>query len=50
MILSVNGSTEKKDIRQFVENYLLAQDARALRNHITQIQPDVDPNFFSRTD
>lgn len=46
MIVSVNGSTEKKDIRQFVENYLLAQDARALRNYISEVQPDVDLTFF----
>ncbi len=46
MITSVKGSTEPKDIRQFVENYLLAQDARALRNYITEIQPDVDLTFF----
>ena len=46
MIISVNGSSEKKDIRQFVENYLLAQDARALRNYISEIQPDVDLTFF----
>jgi hypothetical protein len=49
MILSVNGSTEKKDIREFVDNYLLAQDARAFRNYINEIQPDVDLTFFRTT-
>ena len=46
MLLSVDGNEEKKDIRDFIDNYLLARDARALREHITQIQPDVDLTFF----
>ena len=41
-ILSVNGSYDKATIRDFVDNYLLARDARALREYIKQIQPDVD--------
>ena len=31
MITSVEGEREKKDIREFVDNYLLAKDSRALR-------------------
>ena len=46
MITSVDGKDEKKDIRDFVDNYLLAQDARALREHIRKIQPDIDLTFF----
>ena len=46
MILSVDGSEERSDIRNFVDNYLLAQDARALRTYINKIQPDVDLTFF----
>jgi len=46
MILSVDGNTDKPTIRKFVDNYLLAQDARALRTHINEIQPDVDLTFF----
>ena len=46
MIVSVDGSEEKLDIRKFVDNYLLAQDARALRAYINEIQPDVDLTFF----
>jgi hypothetical protein len=46
MILSVNGERDKKVIRDFVENYLLAQDSRALREYIREIQPDVDLTFF----
>jgi hypothetical protein len=46
MITSVEGNREKKDIREFVDNYLLAKDARALREYIKEIQPDVDLTFF----
>jgi hypothetical protein len=42
MITSVNGDTDPKTIKDFVDNYLLAKDARALREHISNIQPDVD--------
>jgi hypothetical protein len=45
MITSVNGNREIKDIRQFVDNYLLARDSRALREHIRTTQPDVDLKF-----
>jgi len=46
LVTSVNGSREVKDIREFVDNYLLARDARSLREHVRQIQPDVDLTFF----
>lgn len=42
IITSVNGIRETKDIRDFVDNYLLAKDARALRAEYTRLQPDVD--------
>ena len=41
-ILSVNGDYEKRTIRDFVDNKLLARDARALRNYINEIQPGID--------
>ena len=41
MLLSVNGDYEKKTIRDFVDNYFLARDTRAFRQHIKQFQPDV---------
>jgi hypothetical protein len=44
MILSVDGNTEKKDIRDFVDNYFLARDSRAFREHIKNTQPDVNLN------
>ena len=46
MITSVEGNREKKDIRNFVDNYLLAQDSRALREYVREMQPDVDLTFF----
>jgi hypothetical protein len=45
-ITSVEGIRDKKDIRNFIDNYLLAQDSRALREYIKEIQPDVDLTFF----
>jgi hypothetical protein len=45
-ILSVNGETEKSKIREFIDNYLLAQDSRALRERIKELSPDVDLTFF----
>jgi len=42
MITSVNGSEEKKDIREFVNNYFLAKDAREFRKYYQSISPDID--------
>ena len=50
MILSVDGDNERKNIREFVDTQLLARDARALRNHIKEIQPDVDLIFTIETE
>ena len=47
-IVSVDGKEDKKSIRDFVDNYLLARDARALREHVRQIQPDIDLTFFPK--
>ena len=46
MIQSVEGDNDRKAVRDFVENYLLARDARAFRENIIKIQPDVDLTFF----
>jgi len=46
IITSVNGDRDVKTIRDFVDNHLLARDSRALREHIKQVQPDVDLTFF----
>ena len=45
IITSVNGDSEKKTIREFVDRGLLARDARALRTYINEIQPDSDLTF-----
>lgn len=46
MIQSINGERDKKVIREFVDTAFLARDARAFREHIQKIQPDVDLTFF----
>ena len=46
MIISVEGDAERKTVREFVDTYLLARDARALRENILATQPDVDLTFF----
>jgi hypothetical protein len=48
MITSIEGNRDKKNIKEFVDNYLLARDSRALREYILKIQPDVDLSFFPR--
>ena len=45
MITSVNGNREVADIRKYVDNYLLATDARALRKEYDKVMPDVDLVF-----
>jgi|TARA_R110002012_G_scaffold63167_1_gene166247 hypothetical protein len=42
IITSVEGDTSGKTIREFVDTYFLARDARALREYIVKIQPDVE--------
>ena len=44
-IISVDGETDNTEIREFVENELLARDSRSLRNYIKEISPDVDLTF-----
>ena len=46
MITSVEGDDTTKTIRDFVDNYLLARDSRALREYINTINPDIDLSFF----
>ncbi len=41
-IVSINGSSEKTDVREFVDTILLASDSRALRLYIKEISPDVN--------
>jgi hypothetical protein len=46
IITSINGNREAKDIREFVDTAFLARDSKALREHIKEVQPDVDLTFF----
>ena len=45
IITSINGSREKKDVREFVDYGLLARDARALREYYNAVSPDVDLTY-----
>lgn len=49
LITSVEGETDKKYIREFVDNGLLARDAKALRDYIVKIQPDIRLVFDRET-
>lgn len=42
IITSVNDDRDSKAIRDFVDNYLLAPDARSLRNFYGEISPDIN--------
>jgi hypothetical protein len=42
IITSINGDSDRKTIREFVDNELLARDSRALRQEIKRISPDID--------
>jgi hypothetical protein len=44
-ITAVNNNSDMKVIREFVDNKLLAIDSRALRNHMKEIQPDINLSF-----
>ena len=46
VITSINGDHELKSIRDFVDGFLLAPDARALREYYSQVQPDVEMKFI----
>jgi hypothetical protein len=41
-IVSIDGNSDKNTIKDFVDNYLLAADSRALRSYIKETAPDVD--------
>ncbi len=49
MITSVDGDTETKIIREFVDQ-LLARDARAFREYVGSIQPDINLKFDLETE
>jgi translation initiation factor IF-3 len=45
MITSINGNRDQKSIRDYVDNHLLAPDARALREYYNKISPDINLKF-----
>ena len=45
-ILSVDGESDQKTIREFIDNYFLARDSSAFRSHIKETQPDVRMTFI----
>jgi len=47
MILSVNGDSERKAVRSYIDNQFLAIDSRAFREHVADTQPDIDLNVTS---
>jgi len=46
MITSIEGKRDQKDIRDFVDNYLIAKDARALREFYSKISPDINLTYI----
>ena len=46
MITSIEGSEDKKEIREFVDNQLLARDSRSFREHIKSTQPDINLSYI----
>ena len=44
-IVSIDGDKSKSEIRKYVDNFLLARDSRALRNHIKELGPDIDLKY-----
>jgi hypothetical protein len=46
MVTSVEGKREQKDIRDFVDNYLIAKDARAIREYYNKVSPDINLKYY----
>lgn len=46
MILSIDGNSETKAVREFIDREFLAMDSRAFRKYVQKIQPDVDLKFY----
>jgi len=42
IITSINGDSDRRTVREFVDNELLARDSRALRQEIKRISPDIN--------
>ena len=44
-IPSINGDYEKKTIREFIDNQLLARDSKSFRDYVKNLMPDVQLMF-----
>jgi hypothetical protein len=49
IIISVNGNSDKNDIKNFIDNQLMAIDSRALRKFINEKSPDVNLTFVTES-
>jgi len=45
IITSVSGKHDMENIVNFIDNYLLASDSRALREHYKNTMPDIDMSY-----
>tara|TARA_R100000908_G_C3756542_1_gene151339 strand:+ start:5575 stop:6321 length:747 start_codon:yes stop_codon:yes gene_type:complete len=45
IITSINGDSEPKTVRTYIDNAMLAADARALRKYYKEISPDIEMIF-----
>ena len=45
-IIAVEGDEDKKTIRDFIDNYMIARESSALRVHIKANQPDIKMSFI----
>jgi hypothetical protein len=50
IITSINGERDQKSIRDFVDNALLAPDARALRKYYATVSPDINMKFIPQNE
>ena len=41
VIQSVNGNSDKKAVREFVDNFMLARDSKSFRDQLVATQPDI---------
>ena len=49
-ITSVDGNTDRGEINRFVDVEFLAQDARAFRQYLGSVSPDVDMKYMYTSD
>jgi hypothetical protein len=50
MIIAINGKTDRVSIIDFVDNYLLAPDSRALKKYSNEISPDIETTITLNKD